>query len=131
MKYILTAAAMLVASEASAAEPYGIWQTITDATGAHLLVNVHPCESDEAKLCGTIAEVVNSDDPAAKDLINRPIFWDLEPTDEDNHWANGIVFDVPSGKEYDSRVILGKTALRVEGCVSTFCDGQNWKRPAE
>ena len=130
MKYIITATAMLIATQASAAEPYGVWQTITDETGAHLLVNVHPCETDEAKLCGTIAEVVDSSNPAAKDLINRPIFWDLEPAEE-NHWDNGTVFDVPSGKEYNSRVILGKAALRVEGCVATFCDGQNWKRPKE
>ncbi len=130
MKYILTAAAMLVATHASAAEPYGIWQTITDDTGAHLLVNVHPCEGDAAKLCGTIAEVVNSTNPAAKDLVDRPIFWDLEVTEE-NHWANGTVYDVQTDTDYNSRVILGKTALRVEGCVATFCDGQNWKRPAE
>lgn len=130
MKHIITAAVMLVATQASAAEPYGVWQTITDETGAHLLVNVHPCEADEAKLCGTIAEVVNSNDPAAKDLIDRPIFWNLEPTKE-NHWANGTIYDVQSDTDYDSRVILGKTALRVEGCVATFCDGQNWKRPQE
>lgn len=130
MKYIIATAAILAATQASAAEPYGIWQTITDETGAHLLVNVHPCEADEAKLCGTIAEVVNSTNPAAKDLINRPIFWDLEPT-EDNHWANGTVYDVQTDTDYNSRVILGKTALRVEGCVATFCDGQNWKRPQE
>ena len=130
MKYIISAAAILVATQVSAAEPFGIWQTMTDETGAHLLVNVHPCESDEGKLCGTIAEVVNSTNPAAKDLINRPIFWDLEPTKE-NHWANGTVYDVQTDTDYDSRVILGKTALRVEGCVATFCDGQNWKRPQE
>ena len=130
MKYILAAAAMLVATQASAAETYGIWQTITDETGAQLLVNVHPCETDEAKLCGTVSEVVNSTNPAAKDLIGRAIFWDLEPTDE-NHWANGSVYDVQTDTDYNSRVILGKTALRVEGCVATFCDGQNWKRPTK
>lgn len=130
MKYVLTAAAILAASSASANEPFGIWQTITDATGAHLLVNVHPCEGDEAKLCSTVAEVVNSDNPAAQELVGRKIFWNLEQT-KDGLWENGTVYDVQTNAEYDSRVILGAKALRVEGCVSTFCDGQNWKRPAE
>ena len=127
MKYILTAAAMIVATQASAADPYGLWQTITDKTGAHLLVDVQPCESDAAKLCGNVAKVVNS---PAQELVGRKIFWDLEKT-EDNKWENGKVWDVLTDKEYGSQVTLGKTALRVEGCVLSFCDGQNWKRPKE
>ena len=73
---------------------------------------------------------MNSDNPAAQELVGRKIFWDLEMV-EDALWENGKVYDVLTDTDYDSRVILGKTALRVEGCVSSFCDGQNWKRPAE
>lgn len=130
MKKLLTTLAVITATSAAAEEgPFGIWQTITDETGAHLLVDIQPCVDAADKLCGTISEVVNSDDPAANDLLGRPIFWDLEKV-EDNKWANGRLFDVLSGEEYDAQVILGKTAIRLEGCVATFCDGQNWKRPA-
>lgn len=130
MKYLITAAAVLVASQASANEPYGIWQTITDETGAHLLVDIHPCADAEERLCSTVKEVVNSDNPAAKELLGRAIFWNMEKV-EDNRWENGTVYDVLTDTEYDARVTLGKTAIRVEGCVSGFCDGQNWKRPAD
>ncbi len=130
MKYLITATAILAASSAFANEPFGIWQTITDATGAHLLVDVHPCEEDEAKLCATVSEVVNSSNPAAQELIGRKIFWNLEKV-KDGLWENGTVYDVITNADYNSRVILGAKALRVEGCVATFCDGQNWKRPTE
>ncbi len=130
MKSLITAAALLTATQAFANDPYGIWQTITDDTGAHLLVEVHACDGDAEKLCGTVKEVVNSDNPAAQELLGRPIFWDLEQV-EAALWENGTVYDVLTDREYNSRVILGKTALRVEGCVATFCDGQNWKRPAQ
>lgn len=128
MKYLVLTTALLAATPALANEPFGIWQTITDATGAHLLVDVQPCAEDAAKLCGTVSEVVNSTNPEAAKLVGRKIFWDVEKVKE-NTWENGQVYDVLTNKDYDSRVILGKTALRVEGCVSGFCDGQNWKRP--
>lgn len=129
MKKLLTTIALFAATGAVADDgPYGIWQTITDETGAHLLVDIQPCAEAPDKMCGTIAEIVNSDDPAAQDLRGRLIFWDVEKV-SDNEWENGRLYDVPNDKEYDARVILGKTALRLEGCVSGFCDGQNWKRP--
>jgi Uncharacterized protein conserved in bacteria (DUF2147) len=128
MKFLITAAALFAASQAVANEPFGIWQTITDETGAHLLVDVHPCEDNADNLCSTVTDVVNSPDPTAQELVGRKIFWDLEPVEE-NLWENGTVWDVLTDTNYDSRVILGNTAIRVEGCVSGFCDGQNWKRP--
>jgi uncharacterized protein (DUF2147 family) len=130
MKYLITIATLFAASHAAANEPFGIWQTITDDTGAHLLVDVQPCATDSAKLCGTVSQVVNSPAPEAQQLVGRAIFWDLELATE-NNWANGQVYDVLTDTVYDSKVILGKTALRVEGCVASFCDGQNWKRPQQ
>lgn len=125
---IAGAVALMIAVPAFANEPFGIWRTITDDTGAHLLVDVHPCKDAEEKLCSTVTEVVNSDNPAALELIGRAIFWDMELVKE-NRWENGTVYDVLTDTDYDARVTLGKTAIRVEGCVSGFCDGQNWKRP--
>ncbi|MFT4794934.1 MAG: hypothetical protein ACJAVR_002431 [Paracoccaceae bacterium] len=125
MKYTLIAATILFATQASANEPFGVWQTITDDTGAYLLVDVQPCAADAAKLCSTVTEVINS---PHQNLVGRPLFWDLEATD-DNKWENGKVWDAATDKVYDAQVTLGKTAMRVEGCVSLFCDGQNWKRP--
>ena len=126
-KLLAGAVALIIAGPAFANEPYGIWRTITDDTGAHLLVDIHPCQDDGDKLCSTVTEVVNSDNPAAQELIGRAIFWDMELVEE-NRWENGTVYDVLTDAEYDARVTLGKTAIRVEGCVSGFCDGQNWKR---
>ena len=131
MKPFIIAATLLAATPAFANDPYGIWRTITDDTGAHLLVDIHPCADAAEKLCSTVSEVVNSDDPSAKDLIGRAIFWDMEMIEENRLWENGKVYDVLTDTDYDARVTLGKTAIRVEGCVSGFCDGQNWKRPAE
>lgn len=132
MKTLLATAAVFAASQAAANEPFGIWETIKDPAGAYFLVDVQPCESDNAKLCGNVAEVVNSpaDQATLLALIGRPVFWDLEKVEE-NKWANGKVWDAVTDTVYDSRVTLGKTAMRVEGCVMTFCDGGNWKRPAQ
>ena len=129
MKYLITAAAILVAAPALANEPFGIWQTITDDTGAYLLVDVQPCADAAEKLCGGVSEVVNSNNPKAQELVGRKIFWDMEKT-SGKLWENGMVYDVLSDKNYKARVTLGKTDIRVEGCVLIFCDGQNWKRPA-
>ena len=120
-----TATAALIATQAIASEPFGIWQTKSDDNGAYLLVEVLPCETDEAKLCSRVTEVINS---PHQEIVGRPIFWDMV-TEDGKNWDRGRVWDALTNEEYDAKVILGKTALRVEGCVGILCDGQNWKRP--
>jgi len=125
MKKLLATAFILTATQAVASEPYGVWQTIADDSGAYLLVEVKPCENDAAMLCGHVAEIHNS---PHQEIVGRKVFWDLV-TEDNKNWEGGTVWDAETDKEYDAKVILGKTALRVEGCVGIFCDGQNWKRP--
>lgn len=126
MKELIVATAVFFAAPAFAdEEPYGIWKTISDDTGAYLLVDVQPCESDPSMLCSHVAEVHNS---PHQEIVGRPVFWDMV-TEDDRNWDGGRVWDAATDEEYDAKVILGKTALRVEGCVGIFCDGQNWKRP--
>ncbi len=125
MKKLLAAAFILTATQATASEPNGVWQTKSDDSGAYLLVDVQPCEADAAMLCSHVTEVHNS---PHQEIVGRKVFWDMV-TEDNKNWEGGTVWDAATDKEYDAKVILGKTALRVEGCVGIFCDGQNWKRP--
>jgi len=124
-KVIKTVIALaFLATPALANEPYGVWQTKTDKTGAYLHVQVAPCGGNKAKLCGVVAQTFKTPHTEIK---GRKIFWDLEKVSE-NEWGNGRVWDAETDKEYAGKVILGKTKLRVEGCVGFLCDGQNWSR---
>ncbi len=125
MKYLTTfATIVLLASPAMASQPYGIWKTQTDKSGAYLLVEVLDCANDRSKLCAEIREVINSEN---REIVGKPIFWSLESAKAGN-WVNGEVWDVENDKIYAGKVTMGESQLRVEGCVSIFCDGQNWSR---
>lgn len=117
-------ATLAITTSAFANEPFGIWQTKTDAAGAYLHVKVEPCAEKENLLCAKVHETFNT---PHTEIVGKPVFWDLESVDETN-WANGKVWDAATDQVYDAKVILGKTKLRVEGCVSILCDGQNWTR---
>ena len=123
MKYLtIITAIFLLTNSAMASQPYGIWKTQTDKSGAYLLVEVHDCINDTSKLCADIREVINSENQA---IVGKPIFWNLEPT-KAGKWGKGEVWDVANDKIYAAKVTMGESELRVEGCVSIFCDGQNW-----
>ena len=126
MKRLIGAAlaGMALATPAAAIEPFGIWETKRDRTGAYLHVRVHPCDNDAAMLCGTVHQTFNT---PHTEIVGRPIFWDLSPT-SGNEWGGGTVWDAETDKDYAAKVILGSTRLRVEGCVGFLCDGQNWTR---
>lgn len=113
-----------LAVPALANEPYGVWQTKTDKTGAYLHVKVTPCNGNKAQLCGTVLETFKTPHTEIK---GRKIFWDLDKVSA-NEWGNGTVWDAETDKEYAAKVILGKSKLRVEGCFGILCDGQNWTR---
>jgi len=117
-------AATALAMPALANEPYGIWQTRTDRTGAYLHVRVHPCNGNGAMLCGTVNQTFNT---PHTEIVGRPVFWDLQVTGA-NEWGGGTVWDAETDRNFDARVILGSSRLRVEGCVGFLCDGQNWTR---
>lgn len=87
---------------------------------------MQPGKGGNAKLCGNVAEVVNSPgcEATITALIGRPVFYDLEKAEE-NESANGLVWDAVTDKVCDSRATLRITAMRVEGRVMTFCDGGN------
>ncbi|MDE0983230.1 MAG: DUF2147 domain-containing protein [Yoonia sp.] len=126
MKRLIGAAlaAMALGTPAFANEPYGIWETKRDRTGAYLHVRVHACDNDAAMLCGTVHKTFNT---PHTEIVGRPIFWDLQVT-SGNEWGDGTVWDAESDKNFNAKVILGSTRLRVEGCVGFLCDGQNWTR---
>ena len=126
MKRLIGAAlaGMALATPAAANEPFGIWETKHDRTGAYLHVRVHPCDNDAAMLCGTVHQTFNT---PHTEIVGRPIFWDLSPT-SGNEWGGGTVWDAETDKDYAAKVILGSTRLRVEGCVGFLCDWQNWSR---
>ena len=126
MKKLIGAAiaAIALATPALANEPYGIWQTKKDRKGAYLHARVHPCDNNAAMLCATVHQTFNT---PHTEIVGRPIFWDLQPT-SDTEWGGGTVWDAETDKNYDAKVIMGSTRLRVEGCVGFLCDGQNWTR---
>lgn len=113
-----------LATPVLANEPYGIWETKKDKTGAYLHVEVAPCKNNKANLCANIHKTFNT---PHTEIVGKAIFWDLEKVDA-AEWGNGMVWDAETDKTYDAKVMLGKTKLRVEGCVGFLCDGQNWTR---
>lgn len=117
-------AAISLGTTALANEPFGIWETKKDRTGAYLHVRVHLCDANPALLCGTVHQTFET---PHTEIVGRPVFWDLSVTG-DNTWGNGTVWDAETDKNFNAKVILGKTRLRVEGCVGFLCDGQNWTR---
>lgn len=71
-------------------------------------------------------------DPALRDksLIGAKMIWGF--TAKKNKWKNGKIYDARSGKTYKSKLTLKDDgSLAVRGCVSVFCDGEDWTRAEE
>jgi uncharacterized protein (DUF2147 family) len=134
---IATLAALLAAAPAKAGGgPDGIW--LTQAGDAK--VRVSRCGSG---ICGVVVWLKDPIDPAtgkpqADDknpnpaLTRRPIiglslFLGMRPVGP-NKWS-GRIYNADDGKTYASNIsVAGPSALRVEGCVGTFCGGEDWAR---
>jgi uncharacterized protein (DUF2147 family) len=136
---IATLAALLAAAPAkvqAGGGPDGIW--LTQAGDAK--VRVSRCGGG---ICGVVVWLKDPIDPATRKpqvddknpnpaLTRRPIiglslFLGMRPVGP-NKWS-GRIYNADDGKTYASKIsVAGPSTLRVEGCVGTFCGGEDWAR---
>lgn len=132
----LVLAASAGESRAQHASAHGTW--LTQAGDARVKVN--KCG---AHLCGTIVWLREPIDPktgrpqvddknpdpvrASRPIVGLPIFIGMTPRGP-NAWA-GRIYNADDGKTYDSTVsLVGRDALKVEGCVGPLCGSETWTR---
>lgn len=137
---ILGALIAIAASPALAADPAeGEWLT----PGGAARVQVAPCKTQPAHLCGVIVGLRNpldpkgqpprdrnNPDPALKTrlILGLPFISGFKPS-APGKWTGGRIYDPNSGKTYASKLaVIGKT-LKVEGCIAVICRAQIWTRP--
>lgn len=123
-----------LASTAQADEVHGIWQSEAGDTGSFILVEIAPCATDAAKLCGIIIDTgnvvpANADPKRREELVGKFVIRDMEP-DGAGEWDNGTIWAPDDDKTYDSKMQLKDGTLEVSGCVlaGLICRGQDWTR---
>src|ERR1700694_3846310 len=119
-------------------EATGIW--LTQAGDAK--VRVSKCG---AGICGVVVWLRDPIDSATgkpqvddknpnpslrrRPMIGLPLFRGMRPSGPDK-WS-GQIYNADDGSIYASHITLsGPDSLRVEGCVSMLCGGENWTRSA-
>jgi uncharacterized protein (DUF2147 family) len=133
-------AALMAATPAKAQHaaggPDGIW--LTQAGDAK--VRVSRCG---AGICGVVVWLREPIDPATgkpqvddknpnpalakRPIIGLSLFSAMRPAGP-NHWS-GRIYNADDGEIYASKVsVEGPGTLKVEGCVGTFCGGEEWTR---
>ena len=131
---LIALAAALSAGAAQAAGATGIWRSQTSDTGGYVHVEIGPCASDTAKLCGTILDAFN-EDPAKLDqarraeLVGKVMINDMA-SDGPNKWDDGTIWAPDDDETYSSKMELDGKVLKVSGCVlgGLICRGQDWIR---
>ena len=116
--------------------PDGIW--LTQAGDAK--VRVSKCGGG---ICGVVVWLKDPIDPATgkpqvddknpnpalqrRPIIGLALFSGMRAAGP-NKWS-GRIYNADDGKTYASTVsVAGPGTLRVEGCVGTFCGGEDWTR---
>ncbi|HEY9233490.1 MULTISPECIES: DUF2147 domain-containing protein [Phenylobacterium] len=131
----VAAGAVLAAStSAQAADPVeGLW-LVQSGTAK---VNVGPCASDKAGMCGQIAWLRNAGvkdtknpDPSlrARPLMGLLMIRDFKQAGP-GRWTGGKIYDPNTGRTYGSKMTAkADGTLKVEGCVAVVCQAQTWRR---
>ena len=127
-------AAALTATPAAANDVFGMWKSAVNDEGGFIHVEVGPCASDAAKVCGIIKDASNVDpakaDPARRaELVGKAIIEDMAP-DGANEWSGGTIWAPDDDETYNSEMELNGDVLEVSGCVlgGLICRGQDWTR---
>ncbi|MGB5556543.1 MAG: DUF2147 domain-containing protein [Paracoccaceae bacterium] len=128
MKRILTGAAIVIASAASAlaADPVeGVWKTEVD-DGSYALVTMAPCGD---KFCGVISRTFKSEGEYKSENIGKALVWDMV-SGSDGAYTSGQIWQPSTGKIYRSKMALSGDVLKVSGCVAggLICKKQTWTR---
>jgi uncharacterized protein (DUF2147 family) len=136
---VATLVALVAASPAraqGAGGPDGIW--LTQAHDAK--VRVSRCG---AGICGVVVWLKEPIDPATgkpqiddknpnpalarRPIIGLSLFSAMRPVGP-NQWS-GRIYNADDGKVYASKIsVAGPATLKVEGCVGSFCGGEEWSR---
>jgi len=125
MKKILIAALMALPMSAQAGDVTGLLHTDPNDEGKYIQVQVYPCASDAAQVCGVITEGFSG---ATQDNNGKPIIWGMQANGTDK-WNRGNVWAPDSDKTYRANLTLSGDTLVVQGCVAgIFCRSSTWHR---
>lgn len=130
----LAAVAALIGTPALANDAVGVWKSAVNEEGDFIHVEIAPCASDAAKLCGTIVDAgnvvpANSDPERRAELLGKVMINDMVP-DGANEWSDGTIWAPDDEETYSSTMELNGDVLEVSGCVLSglICRGQDWTR---
>ena len=125
MKKILMAALVAFPMAAQAGDVAGLWETDPNDEGKYLRVQIYPCASNAAQICGVITQGFGG---ATQDNNGKPIIWGMQANGEDR-WNRGNVWAPDSDKTYRANLTLDGDTLVVQGCVAgIFCRSSTWHR---
>jgi len=125
MKKILMAALVAMPMAAQAGDVTGLWETDPNDEGKYIQVQIYPCASNEAQICGVITQGFAG---ATQDNNGKPIIWGMQANGTDK-WNRGNVWAPDSDKTYRANLALSGDTLVVQGCVAgIFCRSSNWHR---
>ncbi len=126
MKKIIAIAALLALPVmAQAQDPSGLWQTAPNDQGRYLQVQVGPCASEPAQICGTIVQGFGG---ASQENNGKQIIWGMQARGE-GKWNRGNVWAPDDDKTYRANLTLDGNTLVVQGCVAgIFCRSSVWTR---
>jgi uncharacterized protein (DUF2147 family) len=124
-KLALSAAFMLAAGAAFAADPLeGVWQTQEDA-GSYAHVTIAPCGP---AFCGIITESFKDGAPFDSENHGKMIVINMLP--EGGGSYAGQVWRPSNNKIYVGGIELSGNSMKLAGCVAggLFCKKQTWTR---
>ena len=129
-------AALGLANQTAENPFHGVW--VTEADGR---IEIGPCPSDDAKLCGALID--------APDLRENPDLRDARNPDESlrdrplrgvlivdhfearrDEWRPGVIYDPEGGMRITRGhlKLTGPDTVEIRGCVTVVCRTQSWTR---
>ena len=127
-KFAITVSILALPAAAAAGSADGVWATEKNKQGGYLEVTIAPCTSDSGLTCGTISRAFNKDgEDSGYANLGKPIIQGMKHDGGDSY-SGGTIWDPEDNKTYPSKMTVKGDDLDVEGCVTIFCQGQDWKR---
>lgn len=126
----LAAIVATIGGSAFASDVYGTWKSAPNDEGAYIHVEIGPCASSAAKVCGKIIDAFNGDPKRRDAIVGKNIIENMSP-DGANKWSDGTIWAPDDDETYSSEMELkGGNVLEVSGCVlgGLICRGQDWTR---
>jgi uncharacterized protein (DUF2147 family) len=105
-----------------------VWSTEKSDSGGYLEVTIGPCESDTTKTCGVISAAFSKDGIKSDyEHLGKLMIKDMKSNDGISY-SGGTIWDLEKDKIYTSKLKVKGDVLKVDGCISFICVGQNWAR---